>query len=273
MPLSRGRFAPKVAGMLMSPTQVLLVEDDTVERLALAGVLKRQPHLDVVEACDGQQAWEMLEGGLRPDVCFSDIRMPRLDGLALVERARAHPVLALMPIILLTARADRITVQRAIEQRVAGFMVKPASGLDTHAAIERVVRQAQFRRAERAQTTCGRLGLDLAGLLALLADMAGELAQLHGEAASLPAPVAGRLVRTARALGLWQAAELLERLRAGATEHAACILEEVQRLVTLQMRATERLPRLRGTPVWAAGRAEGGSTLSLDHVAEGGLPA
>ena len=80
------------------PTQILLADDDAVSRLALAGLLNRLPGVDVVECVDGQDAWDRLQQGLRPLVCCTDVHMPRLDGIALLKKVKAHPVLAHMPV-------------------------------------------------------------------------------------------------------------------------------------------------------------------------------
>ncbi len=65
-------------------------------KLSKAGLL-------VSTAADGQSAWEIMQKE-RPQVVITDLQMPRLDGLALVRRMRAHPEFRDIPVILLTAK-------------------------------------------------------------------------------------------------------------------------------------------------------------------------
>ena len=132
---------------MTQPRQILIVDYDAATRLALAGVLARLPDVRIVEAEDGLSAWQLLRGGLRPDLCCIDLRMPGLDGLGLLERVRADPVHAALPIVLITGDADRESLQRALAQRADGYIVKPFAAHDTRAAVERLLREAEARRA------------------------------------------------------------------------------------------------------------------------------
>jgi two-component system OmpR family response regulator len=87
----------------MNRCQVLVVEDDTETREALAAVLDRAGYA-VVTACDGLDALTHLTCARRPDVIILDLHMPELDGWALVRELRA--VRAGIPIIVTTARHD-----------------------------------------------------------------------------------------------------------------------------------------------------------------------
>lgn len=121
--------------------QILIVDDDTVARTALSGLLARLPDVDIVEADDGLAAWQLLQHGLRPALCCTDIRMPGLDGLGLLQRIRTHPELARLPIVMITGDADRASLQEALAQRADGYIVKPFAGPDTRAAVERLLRR------------------------------------------------------------------------------------------------------------------------------------
>lgn len=123
--------------------QILIVDDDAVSRMALAGLLERLPDVDIVEADDGEVAWNLFQKGLRPALCCTDIRMPGLDGLGLLQRIRAHPDLANLPIVMITGDADRASLQQALAQRADGYIIKPFTGPDTRAAVERLLRRGE----------------------------------------------------------------------------------------------------------------------------------
>ena len=81
--------------------RVLLVDDDLAPRTLLKVMLA--PHCEaIIEAADGAQALSLFERG-GADLVISDLRMPGMDGLALVDRLRALPAGALLPIVICTS--------------------------------------------------------------------------------------------------------------------------------------------------------------------------
>lgn len=81
---------------------VLVVDDDPDLRDALADALEAYGY-EVVLASDGQDALEKLAAGPLPAVVLLDVMMPRLGGEAVVNRMRADPALARLPVIAITA--------------------------------------------------------------------------------------------------------------------------------------------------------------------------
>ena len=81
--------------------KILAAEDDAVARAVLRQALRRLGH-EVIEAADGEAAWELLaDSPVR--VVVSDWMMPRLDGLGLCRRIRAQPKAEYVYFILLTS--------------------------------------------------------------------------------------------------------------------------------------------------------------------------
>ena len=104
--------------------KILAVEDDAVSRAVLRKALRRLQH-DVVEAADGEEAWEKLQ--TEPvRVVVSDWMMPRADGLDLCRRVRARPGKDYLYFILLTSRDATEENQRAAaDAGVDDFLTKP----------------------------------------------------------------------------------------------------------------------------------------------------
>jgi CheY-like chemotaxis protein len=82
---------------------ILIVDDDSDTLWLLQVVLEGRGH-HVVLAGDGQQALEIASRCL-PDVIVTDWNMPRMDGGVLCERLRCYPALAVIPIIMTSARS------------------------------------------------------------------------------------------------------------------------------------------------------------------------
>ena len=104
-----------------SAARVLVVDDDPVSRRALQRSLKRAGW-PVVVAESGDHACEMLS---RHDVdaVVTDVSMPVMDGLRLLERIQETD--EELPVILITGKPSLSTVMRAMERRAFGFLAKP----------------------------------------------------------------------------------------------------------------------------------------------------
>jgi CheY-like chemotaxis protein len=95
--------------------QVLVVEDDRDTREVLKLILEMEG-LDVIEAADGQEALESLHRlrvgpVLNPCVVVLDIMMPRCSGPEFRQRQLADPLLADIPVIVLSAVADQMRIE------------------------------------------------------------------------------------------------------------------------------------------------------------------
>ncbi|HTP38833.1 MAG TPA: response regulator [Steroidobacteraceae bacterium] len=121
--------------MTDEPVTILLVEDDDVDAEAVERNLKRlRIQGPVVRARDGVEALEMLRGtgghaALRPPyLLLVDIRMPRLDGIGLVQAIRNDPQLARTVIFMLTTSSSERDKSAAYDWHVAGYIVKSSTG-------------------------------------------------------------------------------------------------------------------------------------------------
>ena len=103
----------------------VLIVDDTPDVIRVVHLALRQ-EFKVLTAPDGQKGLELALRE-RPDLIVTDLMMPELDGNQLVERLRAEPGVAHVPIIMLTARGavdDRVL---GLETGVNAYMTKPFS--------------------------------------------------------------------------------------------------------------------------------------------------
>jgi CheY-like chemotaxis protein len=86
---------------------VLVVEDDDDNRELVAAVL-RDGGYGVLAAEDGCRALDLLEHARTPPAALlTDLRMPNMSGLELLERMRQHPAFCLIPTAIMTAEPPR----------------------------------------------------------------------------------------------------------------------------------------------------------------------
>lgn len=109
--------------VLDDEARILFVDDDPILR-EFAQVNLESPQAQVDTAGDGLEALERL-AVTRYDLLLVDLEMPRLDGFGLLERLRADPATAHLPIIVQTGREDVEAIDRAFHLGATSFVTKP----------------------------------------------------------------------------------------------------------------------------------------------------
>jgi DNA-binding NarL/FixJ family response regulator len=105
-------------------TRVLIADDQENIRAAFRIILDAQPDIAVVaEAADGAAALDQARH-LRPDVVLADIRMPRLDGLALTRQLAGPDVADPLRVIVVTTFDLDDYVRTALRNGACGFLLK-----------------------------------------------------------------------------------------------------------------------------------------------------
>ena len=123
--------------MQMTPAgdPVLLVDDDSGVRRTLARFLGRDG-ISVVEADNGLQALTYLKEGGAASVIVLDLRMPVMDGFAFRAEQRREPLLANIPVVILSgADTDRFD-----ELGAAATFEKPASFVELAKCVRELAR-------------------------------------------------------------------------------------------------------------------------------------
>jgi two-component system, chemotaxis family, chemotaxis protein CheY len=104
---------------------VLVVDDDRDVRDAVVTMFETEGYT-AVGAADGRQALEMLKAGtVRPCAILLDLRMPRMDGWAFRAAQLCDPMLALIPVIVLSAEEREDVTAAAQSMRALAGMTKP----------------------------------------------------------------------------------------------------------------------------------------------------
>lgn len=129
--------------------QLLVVDDDASLLLAVSDTLRAEGY-EVVTARRGAEAMVRVAEAL-PDLIISDIRMPGMDGYALVRNLRSSPRTRLVPIIFLTAKDET-------EDRIAGFrtgvdayVTKPFETEELVAIVKSILDRVQRTHSDLAR--------------------------------------------------------------------------------------------------------------------------
>ena len=123
-----------------SRIRILVAEDEALIRMDLVEMLVEAGYEVVAEAADGAQAIELAQLH-KPDLAILDVKMPVLDGISAAEK-----IIAIAPVLMLTAFSQRELVERARDAGVMAYVVKPFSIGDLVPAIEIAIsRHLQMR--------------------------------------------------------------------------------------------------------------------------------
>ncbi len=114
-------------------TKVLIVDDDALTRQTLAGML-RAKGLEVAEATNGKEGLAAAVTG-KPALVVTDVRMPEMDGLQMVEELRKDPAGKDIPVIVLSNDEKTDTLNQALESGVTVYLSKNADVGGLHEQI------------------------------------------------------------------------------------------------------------------------------------------
>jgi DNA-binding response OmpR family regulator len=116
---------------------ILIVEDNADLRKFIAGIFSKE--YEVIEAQDGLEGYKKSRAYV-PDIIVSDIMMPNMSGLQLVDKLRSDITTSHIPIVLLTAKNDITTHINSFEKGVDDFISKPFDSSILKSRVENLLR-------------------------------------------------------------------------------------------------------------------------------------
>ena len=114
----------------MTNATILLVEDNEKDELLTIRALKKNKVANRIDvARDGQQAVDYLLDTERelPAIVILDLKLPRLNGLEVLQRIRAVERTALLPVVMLTSSDEKSDITEAYRNGVNSFVSKPVN--------------------------------------------------------------------------------------------------------------------------------------------------
>ncbi|MFO1264252.1 MAG: response regulator [Rhodoferax sp.] len=234
---------------------VLVVDDDPTAREVLAQVLAPLcTHGHVHQASSAETALTALEQGFLADLLVCDVRMPDTSGIELLDRLRQDTRYCDLPVMMITASPDQDVVRQAMQLRVQGFILKPATN-DAVLRARTALGRFHTQLAEDPHQVCKRLSCtprQYEGALDALLEKLTRLNELlvhwcagdtvEGTCADLPATAAlvtalAPCANGARALGLTallKHLQSLERLALRDTTQHDARYDELRQILALQ---------------------------------------
>jgi len=123
----------------MDKKKTILVVDDMSQIRNILRFNLTKIGYGVMLADNGKRALEYALGENPPDLIILDIMMPKMDGYEVIRRLRESEVAKHMPVIFLTAKAQKKDVLKAIEAGANDYVVKPFKFADLYRKIERLL--------------------------------------------------------------------------------------------------------------------------------------
>ncbi len=161
---------------------ILIVDDSSLDRY-IAGACVEEAAATPLYAANGLEALEMIERE-KPDIVLTDLQMPEMDGLLLVQKIREqHPK---TPVILMTAHGSEETAVAALRAGAASYVPKKNLNRNLGDALRTVLAAVDARRGRdqvrnylHHSESYFIVGYELAGRHALISYLQDGLAQLN----------------------------------------------------------------------------------------------
>lgn len=130
--------------------KVIVVEDETIARrgILLTTNWASSGCVIVGEAANGEDGLA-LACRLKPDIIVTDVKMPRMDGVAMIEALRKEGCQS--KFIILTAHSDFKYAQSALRMGVSDYLLKPLKDGDLEAALTHIIAEMEHRQAASSE--------------------------------------------------------------------------------------------------------------------------
>ncbi|MFW6035597.1 MAG: response regulator [Halothermotrichaceae bacterium] len=102
----------------------VLVADDAKNIVLVLKMSLKKAGYDVLTARDGLSALEKVQEE-KPDLILLDILMPKMNGFLVFEALKDDPITADIPVVFITAKAEKKDLERAKESGAADYLIKP----------------------------------------------------------------------------------------------------------------------------------------------------
>jgi two-component system chemotaxis response regulator CheY len=117
--------------------RILIVDDFSTMRRIVKNLLGDLGFSNTAEADDGKTAWPMLESG-EFDFVVTDWNMPGMTGIELLRQIRSSPKTAKLPVLMVTAEAQKSQIIEAAQAGVNGYIIKPFTAATLKEKLDKI---------------------------------------------------------------------------------------------------------------------------------------
>ena len=117
--------------------KILVIEDDVPLCWLLEKILQKK--YEVVIMNNGMEAWSWLSDGNAPDLIISDLKMPSLDGIELLENLSSSGLFKSIPVVILSAYEDASKRKQCLDLGAFTYLLKPFEPQLLVAEVERAL--------------------------------------------------------------------------------------------------------------------------------------
>ena len=103
--------------------RILVIEDEPMLQMDMVDMLGFEDY-EVLAASDGSMGLALAEES-HPDLILCDIMMPVMNGYEFLEHIKSMPHLQAIPVVMLSAKADLVSIQKALDLGAAAYIKKP----------------------------------------------------------------------------------------------------------------------------------------------------
>lgn len=130
---------------------ILIVDDSLVDRRLAGRLIEKTGEWRAVYAADGSQALDAMTR-FQPQAVLTDLQMPVMDGLALVEEL--HKQFPLVPVVLMTGQGSEEIAVMALKAGAASYVSKRRQTIDLIPAVTRVIGASRIQADRQRVTMC-----------------------------------------------------------------------------------------------------------------------
>ena len=124
---------------------VLLIEDDPLTRKIVCKYLSKY-QLEVIEADDGIEAYNLINSMLPVSLVIMDIGLPNMNGIKLLNQIKSKPVWRKVPVVMLTASTDVSDVKISLSAGAKDYIVKPFKIDDFAQRVSRFIVKSETKK-------------------------------------------------------------------------------------------------------------------------------